>query len=199
MTSDRVLPAPPPASSPVHARAASTESDFWAGLFLDLGVRIEWLGQALDALPKEDVSASAVVRVRSYAHALAELHAALERVQKHRSSPLLKPLFVLDGALAGYLSRLYAWCEEIGKDFERMAAALRRREATSIVFSHRAVNASYAQFEALTTAMRRANEAHRERIGTSDPQAWRSFSEQIEELIWATEWVHLTLARSPGQ
>lgn len=190
MTSDHALPAFPRASS-----ATSAESDFWAGLFLDLSVRVEWLGQALDALPKEDVSAAAVGRLRNYAHALSELHASLERVQKHRATPQLKPLFVLDGPLAGYLSRLYAWCEEIGNDFERMAAALRRREPTSIVFSHGKVNKSYAHFEALTEAVRRAHDSAQ----ASEPEAWRSFSENLEELFWATEWVHLALARRPGE
>src|SRR5271166_88799 len=136
----------------------SGESDFWAGLFLDLCVRVEWLGQAVDAVPKEDASAAAVVRLRSYAHALGELKHAIERVQAHRNEPNLKPLFSLEGTLAGYLSRLYGWCEEVGADFERMAVALRRRQPTSIVFSHQAVNASYAHFEELVVALRHANE-----------------------------------------
>lgn len=197
MSDDRVLPAPPPPSSR-PARTSSRESDFWAGLFLDLSVRVEWLGQALDAVPKEDASAPAIVRLRAYARALQELHAALERVQAHRSDPYLKPLFSLEGALAGFLSRLYGWCEEIGDDFERMAVALRRREPTSTVFSHHAVNGSYVQFSALIAAMRHANDIARELHGLEDVQGWRAFDECLEELIWATEWVHMTLARRPG-
>ncbi len=174
-------------------RKVSTESDFWADLFLDLGVRVEWLSQALDAVPKEDASAASVVRLHSYARALTELQASLERVQKQRADPELKPLFALDGPLAGYLSRLYAWCEEIGNDFERMARALRRHEPTSIVFSHRTVDQSYAHFDALMTKMRLAD-------GSGiDPQKWRAFSEHLEELMWATEWVHLALVRRPGE
>jgi hypothetical protein len=179
-------------------RKPSAEADFWAGLFDDLSVRVEWLEQALDSVPKEDASAEALVRLRAYARALAELHDAIERVQAHRADPHLKPLFVLDGPLAGFLSRLYGWCEEIGADFERMAVALRRRQPTSIVFSHSGVNKSYAHFDALITAMRRANDGAHGRHGVKDDQAWRAFDERLEELIWATEWVHMTLARPPG-
>jgi hypothetical protein len=195
--SERIVPPRPPSSSKA-LRFPSTESDFWAGLFLDLTLSVEWLGQALDAVPTGDASAAALVRLRSYARALEELHRAVGHVQGHRSDLQFKPLFTLDGPLAGYLSRLYAWCDEIGKDFERMAGALRRREPTSIVFSHRAVNASYAQFSALIEAMRKGLEVARSAESTKDTSAWRSFEEHIEELIWATEWLHMTLARAPG-
>ncbi len=70
---------------------------------------------------------------------------------------------------------------------------------TSIVFSHEAVDESYAQFDVMFTAMRRADESARALHGRKDPQKWRGFTENIEELIWATEWVHLALARRPGE
>jgi hypothetical protein len=192
MSDARILPlAPTPASS------RSGEADFWAGLFLDLTVRVEWLTQALDAVPKEDASAAALVRVRSYTRAMQELHGALDRVHAHRADPLLKPLFSLDGALAGFLSRLFGWCEELGEDFERMAVAMRRKLPTSTVFSHQAVNRSYAHFEALFAAVRRANEKAHAGPGGNDPTR-NAFDQSVEELIWATEWVHMTLARRPG-
>ncbi len=194
--SERVLP-PPPSSTRVP-RKVSAESDFWAGLFDELTVRVEWLEQSLDAVPKEDASAEALVRLRAYARALEELHRSLAQVQAHRADPHLKPLFVLDGPLAGFLSRLYGWCEEIGDDFERMAVALRRREPTKIVFSHRGVNDSYAHFAGLIAAIRRADGAAHAAHGVEDAGAWRVFDERLEELIWATEWLHMTLARAPG-
>jgi hypothetical protein len=197
--SERILPPPPPPSSSALLRIPSTESDFWAGLFLDLHVRVEWLEQSLDAVPREDASAAGLVRLRSYARALADLQQALARVQAHRSDPHLKSLFSLEGPLAGYLSRLYAWCEGIGSDFERMAVALRRREPTSVVFSHRAVDDSYGQFAKLIVSMREANEVARELRGAKSEQGWRAFEEHVEELIWATEWVHMTLVRRPGE
>jgi hypothetical protein len=194
MADDSPIPRPPASSS----RLLSREADFWAGLFLDLTVRIDWLAQALDAVPREDASALALVRLRSYARALEELHAAIDRVQRQRSDPRLKPLFTLEGPLAGFLSRLYGWCEEVGNDFERMAVALRRKLPTSTVFSHDAVNKSYAHFGALIAAMRRANDAAREKFTPDEQSLWRTFDESLEELIWATEWVHMTLARRPG-
>ena len=176
----------------------SGESDFWAGLFEDLCVRVEWLEQALDGVPKSDASAAALVRMRSYQHALHELRVAIEHAQAHREDARLKPLFTLEGPLAGYLSRLYGWCQEIGTDFERMAAAMRRREPTSTVFSHKRVNESYAHFEALVAAMRTQVEVARTLHAKDDETRWRSFEERLEELIWAAEWVHMTLARAPG-
>jgi hypothetical protein len=191
MSDARILPHPPsPASSP-----RSGEADFWAGLFVDLTVRVEWLTQALDSVPKEDASAAALVRVRAYTRALQELHGALDRVHAHRADPQLKPLFSLDGALAGFLSRLFSWCEELGEDFERMAVAMRRNLPTSTVFSHQAVNKSYAHFDALIAAVRRANERVH---GGPNGQSRGAFDQSLEELIWATEWLHMTLARRPG-
>ncbi len=177
----------------------SSETDFWAGLFVDLTVRVEWLEQALEAVPKDDASAASLVRMRSYAKALHELRVALERVQAHRADPRVKPLFSLEGSLANYLSRLSGWCEEIGNDFERMAGAMRRREPISIVFSHSSVNDSYASFDALVAAMRAQYEIARDLHAGEDRIAWRAFDERLEELIWACEWVHMTLARAPGE
>ncbi len=197
MGDERILPPPP--SSAARLRIPSTETDFWAGLFLDLSVRVEWLGQALDAVPKEDASAASLVRMRSYARSLAELHEAIGKVHACRAEATLKPLFSLEGTLANYLSCLYGWCEGIGDDFERMAIALRRKEPTSIVFHHRSVNESYAKFDELIVAMRHANHVAHELHAAKSPQVWRAFDERVEELIWATEWVHMTLARKPGE
>lgn len=187
-------------TDPGTTRKLSAEADFWRGLFDDLTSRIARLEAALAAVPTEDASAASLVRLKSYARALDELHGALDRVQRDRADLRLKPLFALDGPLAGFLSRLYGWCEGMGADFERMATALQRRQPTSVVFSHKAVNESYAQFDALIQAMRRANDAARPRDEREDEQrVWRAFEERVEELIWATEWVHMTLARPPGE
>jgi hypothetical protein len=176
-----------------------TEADFWAGLFVDLTVRVEWLEQALDAVPQGDASGAAAARLHTYTRALQQLHKSLEQVQGHRDDPCLTPLFSLEGPLAAYLSRLYAWCEAISTDFERMAVALRRREPTQVVFSHRAVSSSYAHFEELVASMRHVIEVARELHGGEDEEAWRSFEAHLEELIWATEWLHMALARDSGE
>jgi hypothetical protein len=185
----------PPPSLP--RAKPSAETDFWAGLFLDLTLRIEWLDQALDAIPTDVASAETVVRLRGYSRTLEELRLAIERVQEQRADLELKFLFDLARPLAGFLSRLYGWCGELGDDFERMAVAVRRREPTNVIFSHKVVNKSYAQFDALFSAIRRTNEVPR--IASGAPDKARAFEEALEELIWATEWVHLALARSPGE
>ncbi|HTJ84783.1 MAG TPA: hypothetical protein VL400_23855 [Polyangiaceae bacterium] len=188
----------PPPDSKRGSGKPSGETDFWAGLFLDLTVRVEWLEQALDAIPREDTSAEAVVRLRSSARALQELHQAIDHVQTHRADARLKPLFALDGPLAALLSRVYAWCEEIGQDFETMAVALRRKQPTSTVFAHQKVNTTYAHFDALFAAVRKANAGIATGPLTIDDKLRRAFDEALEELIWAIEWVHTALARSPG-
>lgn len=198
MTEERVLPPPPPPSSTALLRHPSTETDFWAGLFLDLTVRIEWLEQALDVLPREGPSAAAQARLRGYHRALEELRGALDRVQSHRADPRFRPLFALEGELAALLSRLYGWCEEISDDFERMAVALRKKAPTSVVFSHQAVNGWYAHFDELTSRVRHSLEVARDLHGARIPDAWRAFEEHVEELVWATEWLHMALARPPG-
>ena len=73
---------------------------------------------------------------------------------------------------------------------------VRKNESVSVVFSHRAVNDSFAHFTALIAAMRKVTDKARADI---DPKVWRTFDEHLEELIWATEWVHMTLARRPGE
>jgi len=186
---------PPTPSRPTGKPSA--ETDFWADLFLDLTVHIEWLDQALDSIPRDDASAETVVRLRGYSRTLAELRLAIEQVQQLRADPELKFLFDLGGPLAGFLSRLYAWCCELGDDFERMAGAVRRGEPTKVIFSHKVVNKSYAQFDELVTAIRRANDVAT--VASELPDKARAFDERLEELIWATEWVHLALARSPGE
>ena len=161
------------------------ESELWAGLFLDLSVRVEWLAQALEGVPSDEAGAA---RLRDYTRALAELHSALERVDAHRSDPRFAPLFALESPLAGYLSRLYAWCDELSEDFESMAAALRRGQPTSIVFSFHAVTRSYAHFDEMVGSIR----------GLCVERLCPRFDQHLEELIWANEWLHMTLARAPG-
>jgi hypothetical protein len=67
MVDDRVLPPPPPSSSALRGKPSS-ESDFWAGLFVDLSVRIEWLEQALDAVPHFDTHLEELVWATEWLH-----------------------------------------------------------------------------------------------------------------------------------
>ena len=186
---------PPPPSS--RRRLPATETTFFEDLFLDLSLRIEWLGQVLDSVPERDTATAALATLRGYTKALKELAKALEFLQSHAKDVRFAALFSLDGALAAYISRLYAWCEEITADFENVAVGLRKQEPVWAVFSHRAVAGSYEHFETLGASLRK--ELARARTSSNvDAKDWAQFDSHLEELFWATEWLHLGMAKRPG-
>lgn len=187
---DSSFPPPPPSSR----RFPATDQTFFEDLFADLSVRIEWLGQVLESVP--DRESSALARLHEYTKALGDLRQSLEHLHSHAKDRDLAPLFALDGPLAGYLSRLYAWCEEISEDFERLAVALRRGDNVWTVFSAKMVNGSFAHFDEIAAATRR--DIARMRAGMPATPAERRFDTHLEEVLWATEWLHMSLARPPG-
>ena len=182
---------PAPVSS---RRLPPTEATFFEDLFADLDVRMQWLGQVLDSVP--DRESSALARLHEYAKALGDLKLALEHLHTHANDRRLSLLFGLDGPLAAYLSRLYAWCEEISDDFERLAVGLRRQEAVWTVFSERMVNTSFEHFDELASAIKK--DLARVRAGMPPTDDERRFDAHLEEVLWATEWLHMSLARPPG-
>src|ERR1700733_5581799 len=113
----RMIP-PPPSSR----RTPPTEASFFPDLFSDLTLRIEWLEQVIEGVPDSGASE----QLRGWAKALRDLYRALENVQAHLFDKSFAKLFELDAPLAAFLSRLYAWCEEISEDFEELAGKLRR-------------------------------------------------------------------------
>ncbi len=171
-----------------------TEATFFEDLFSDLDVRMEWLKQVLDSVP--DRESTALARLNEYAKALGELKKALEHLHTHANDKRLVSLFALDGPLAGYLSRLYAWCEEISNDFERLAVGLRRQEAVWTVFSQKMVNTSFEHFDELAAAIKKDLATVRAGMPPTDDE--RKFDAHLEEVLWATEWLHMSLARAPG-
>jgi hypothetical protein len=184
----RLIP-PPPSSR----RTPPTEATFYRDLFSDLTLRIEWLEQVIEGVPDSGASA----QLRGWAKALRELHLAIDHVQAHLHDKRFSALFELDAPLAAFLSRLYAWCEEISEDFEELATKLRKGEPVLALFSHKHVNDSYAHFQQLSEALRES--LVHSRPGTPDTQAaWKTFDSDFEELLWATEWMHMSLASKPG-
>jgi hypothetical protein len=181
---------PPPPSS---RRTPPTEATFFLDLFADLDTRIEWLEQVIDSVP----DSGALSQLKGWAKALRDLHHGIDRVQAHLLDRRFSRLFALEGPLAAFLSRLYAWCEEISKDFEQLAVKLRRNEPVLGILSHKEVSASFAHFQELTQALR-------ESLAESRPMtpetvaAWKTFDADFEELLWATEWLHMSLAAKPG-
>jgi hypothetical protein len=181
---------PPPSSS--H-RLPSVERNFFADLLEDLTIRVEWLEQVIESVP----DSGALAQLRGWAQALKELHRALGHMQQHQGDVRFKRLFALEGPLAAFISRLYAWCEEISGDFEALAVKLRRNEPVLAIFSHHRVNESFADFQKLGAALRESLADSRR----TDPEAvasWATFDRDFEELLWATEWMHMSLAKRPG-
>jgi hypothetical protein len=189
----RLVP-PPPLSS---RRLPSGEASFFNDVVFDLAVRVEWLEQVIESVPEPEASSGALAQLRGWAAKLHELHTAIDHLQAHLNDRRFGKLFALDGPLAAFLSRLYAWCEEISGDFEKLAVKIRRREPVLAVFSHRAVSDSYAHFQELSDALREALVDSRPM--TPDAQAaWNTFDSDFEELLWATEWLHMSLGNRPG-
>jgi hypothetical protein len=160
----------------------------------DLALRIEWLEQVIESVP----DSGALGQLRGWAQALSELHTSIVHVQAHLQDQRFKRLFAIEGPLAAYLSRLFAWCEEISRDFEALAVKLRKGEPVLVVFSHRAVNDSFEHFQALEGALRKSLAEARPQAQLPDA-AWATFDRDFEELLWATEWLHMSLANAPGR
>jgi hypothetical protein len=187
--SDSRLIPPPPSSR----RTPPTEATFYRDLFADLTLRIEWLEQVIDSVPDSGASA----QLRGWAKALRELHVAIDHVQAHLNDKRFAALFAFDAPLAAFLSRLYAWCEEISGDFERLAVRLRRNEPVLGLFSHKSVNDSFTHFQELSEALR-SSLAESRPMTPETQAAWKTFDHDFEELLWATEWMHMSLASKPG-
>jgi len=178
-TQPRAISAPPPSK-----RTMSTETSFFGDLVDDLALRTEWLEQVIASVP----DSGALTQLRGWAKALGELHTAIVHVQARIPDPRFSRLFVIEGPLAAYLSRLFAWCEEMTVDFEALAVKLRRNEPVLAVFSHHRVSDA-----ALRSSLAESRPA------TPEAQAaWSTFDADFEELIWATEWLHMSLAGTPG-
>jgi hypothetical protein len=184
----RIIPAPPSSR-----RTPPTEASFFRDLFADLTLRIEWLEQVVDSVPDSGASA----QLKGWAKALKDLHEAIDHVQAHLHDKNFAKLFELDAPLAAFLSRLYAWCEEVSEDFEALAVKLRRGEPVLALFSHKSVNASFAHFQELAEALRESLAESRP-MTAETRAAWQTFDADFEELLWATEWLHMSLAAKPG-
>ncbi len=171
----------------------STERNFFRDLVEDLTVRIEWLEQVIESVP----DSGALLQLRGWAKALRELHKSMAHLQERVADPRYGHLFAIEGPLAAFLSRLFAWCEEITTDFEVLAVKLRKGQPVLAVFSHHEVNASFEHFQELAGRLRDSLVLWR----PQNPEAWaewKTFDADFEELLWATEWLHMSLASKPG-
>lgn len=183
----------PLSQPPTSKRTLSTERSFFRDLVEDLTLRVEWLEQVIESVP----DSGALSQLRGWAKALRELHTSMAHLQAHLGDPRFARLFAIEGPLAAFLSRLFAWCEEITEDFEALAIKLRKGEPVLAVFSHHAVNDSFEHFQELAVSLRKALAESRPTSGEGQP-SWETFDADFEELLWATEWLHMSLASKPG-
>lgn len=110
----------------------------------------------------------ALARLRSLVRALGEIQSAIAHVEQRS--------MLVDA----FIEPLRSSCDRIAGELESMAGSLRRGQPTSIVFSHEVVNRSYARFARLMEPIQR--NAH----------------EGLDELFWATEWLHVSLGHLSG-
>lgn len=183
-------PIPPP---PPSKRTLSTERNFFADLVDDLTVRLEWLEQVIASVP----DSGALTQLKGWSKALGEVHRTIVHVQQHLGDARFGRLFAIEGALAAYLSRLFAWCDEITTDFEALAVKLRSGKPVLAVFSHKIVSASYSHFQALEGSVRASLAQYRPQA-PEIAAAWPTYDGDFEDLLWAVEWLHMSLASQPG-
>ncbi len=183
--------------SPPTQRLPAEEARFFHDLVEDLDVSVEWLRQVVDGAPEPAASSSALAHARAWAGALRDLHGTIRALHAHVDDGPLSRLFTLDGPLAAFLSCLCAWCDEISTDVERLVAKLRHREPVLGIFPYDAVNESLADLEHLSEALRRGlADAH---PATDEAcAAWRTLCDDFEQVLWATESLHVSLASEPA-
>lgn len=184
----RQIPPPPPSK-----RTLSTETSFFRDLVDDLALRLDWLEQVIESVP----DSGALSQLRGWAKALRDLHRSIVSVQARIGDQQFARLFAIEGPLAAFLSRLFAWCDEITDDFERLAVKLRKGEPVLAIFPHKAISDSFEHFQQLSAALRSAIIDSRP-ITPEAQAAWQTFDADFEELLWATEWLHMSLASKPG-
>ena len=182
---------PPLRSGPPSGRS------YFSELLHGLAVQIEWLEQVLDGVPEPQASSDASAMLRGWTKALAELQGVIAHFQAHLHDKRFAPLFAVGAPLASYVARLYAWCEQLIVDFEGLAVKLRRNEPLLGLLLQQDVNDSFQRFQELGEPLRESFVQSRPMTPESQA-AWRTFDEDLEALIWATEWMHMNLARSPG-
>jgi hypothetical protein len=171
---------------------------YFCGLLHDFAIRIEWFEQALDGIPEPQASSGAAGLLRNWAKALDELLGAVAKLQEHLHDRRFAKLFELDRPLAAYLGHVYAWCGEMTLGFEALAVRLRRSEPVLGLLLRKDVNDSFQRFHSLVEPLCHA--LFESRPMTPDSrEAWHTFDQDLEEVIWATDWLHVNLARGPAK
>jgi hypothetical protein len=169
------------------------EALFLEDLVADLAVRAARLRHAVDGLPPPQVSSDVANQVRFWLDALQDLANAAQAVVAHVDDRPFARFFTLDGALATLLSRLHAWCAETGGALQRVLTRLRQAEPVLRAGPYPGLDASLASFEQIGERLRRSMQDVDPAAGEVR-DAWPTIEQDVEQLIWTTEWLHLSLA-----
>jgi len=190
---DSLFGVPPPSR-----RIPENALGYFCGLLHDFAIRIEWFEQALDGIPEPQASSGAAALLRSWAKALNELLGAVAKLQEHLHDRRFAKLFELGRPLAAYLGHVYASCGQMTIGFEALAVKLRRSEPVLGLFLRKDVNDSFQRFHSLREPLYHALFESRP-ITPESREGWHAFNQDLEELIWATDWLHVNLARGPAK
>ena len=156
-------------------------------------IAIEWLEQGLTTLSIEE-HAAVVHTITGLLGEVRDVHAAAARVRRHEDA--IARIFQVGSPLHAHLADLYAWSEGICGALDEIAVAVRRGEPVRTIFLHRSINASYTRLEGeLRAALAELS------AGTNgaDASAARALDADLEELLWATTWLHLSLTKGFGE
>jgi hypothetical protein len=174
------------------------EAAFLEDLVVDVERRGAGLRDDVDALPDPQVFSGVASQVRIWLDAVEDLGDAARAVLQRVRDPDLARLFALDGALATLLSRAQVWCAETGLGLGRVVARLRRCEPVLCVGPYPGLDASLVSFVEVGDQIRRAVALEGAVLGAGGAlDGWPAFDREVELLLWATEWLHLSLASEP--
>ena len=154
-----------------------------------MAVSIEWLAQVVAGVPQES---AALRTLDGYVVELTGLMDAVERVQSRALLPTLAPAFGREAPLFAYLKTLFAWTDGLAGAFEEIATGLRRREPVRPVFLLQRINASYARLDGLMHATKAS-------LRAAELDEAHALDVDLEELSWATSWLHVSLTKRFGE
>src|SRR5262249_54068488 len=155
----------------------------------------EWLEQVLESVPVEH-HAAVLGTMFSQVDELRAVQGAVTSVCAIGADPALAPLFAPRTPLYMHLVDVCAWIRTRCQSLEEIATGLRRGKPVRSIFLARTINASHANLDGQTPAIRDhvldvACHAGSKVVAPLDVA--------LEELFWATSWLHLSLTKNFGE
>jgi hypothetical protein len=159
-----------------------------------LGERIARLERRLDDIPEPAASLGAAARLRLWLSGIHDVYVASARLREYLHDYRCAPFFQLDGPLTTVVRAIFAWCDHVASEIEEFSRKLRRRVPVLALFPEAAVSLSLVRIERTADHARAALRAAPPSV---QPLACK-LEADFDELLWATEWLHLSLGKKPG-